>query len=193
MNVTAGLLVCIRCTNSTDMLRHNTVIQSFIFNIFLIDTLRTRKPTCSKHSTKHFLRCELASVIMKEENPSISMPFPGLALHSSVFQFLLASPEVFPGQMRYVIPPESSGSYPRVSSQLDVPRKEVSKRKSYRRHPDQMSEPWKSSDSTMSYPLKRWAPHSSSKAGLSHPTRKLISAAWISSFILSVTIQSSWS
>lgn len=42
---------------------------------------------------------------------------------SPVFQLLLEDPEVFPGQMRYVIPPTSSGSTPRVSFELDMPGK----------------------------------------------------------------------
>lgn len=42
---------------------------------------------------------------------------------SPVFQLLLEDSEVFPGQMRYVIPPTSSGSTPRVSFELDMPGK----------------------------------------------------------------------
>ena len=62
---------------------------------------------------------------------------PVIPLPSNAFQPLLRDPEAFPDQLRYIISPSESWIYPRVSSQLDVPRKHPKGGS----HPNQMPKP----------------------------------------------------
>lgn len=95
----------------------------------------------------------------------------GITLPSNAFLLLLEDPEVFPGQMRFEIPPAS------VSSQLHVPGKpptEGSQETSQSDAQTTSTSPFDAKEQRLcsGFPRDVWAPHFISEAEPSHPTEE---------------------